>query len=292
MSKPPPRTRRLAFLGTPDVAVPPLRALVDAGFDIPLVVTRPDKRRRRRGEPEPSPVKAAALDLGIRVSDQVDDVLDVDVPLAAVVAFGRLIKPHVLEHVPMVNLHFSLLPRWRGAAPVERAILAGDERTGACLMEVVDELDAGDVYACGEMAIGPDDTADELRARLTEVGTDLLVRTLEEGLPEARPQQGEVTYAEKITPDDLHLDWSRPAAELHRVIRVGGAWTIFRGARLKVWRADLGDGGPAPGRLDGLSVGTGDGRLDLVEVQPEGHRRMDATAWANGARPDAGEGLG
>ena len=111
--------RRLAFLGTPEVAVP-LRALVDAGFDIPLVVTRPDKRRRRRGDAEPSPVKAAALDLGLPVSDDIDDVLDADVPLAAVVAFGRLIKPHVLERVPMVNLHYSLLPRWRGAAPVER----------------------------------------------------------------------------------------------------------------------------------------------------------------------------
>ncbi len=157
--------------------MPPLRALVAAGFDVALVVTRPDKRRGRRGDLSPSPVKAAAVELGLPVSHDVDDVLGTGADLGVVVAFGRIIKPHVLAALPMVNLHFSLLPRWRGAAPVERAILAGDERTGVCVMEVVDELDAGGVYRRAEVPVG-DRTADELRAELVAVGTDLLVDTL------------------------------------------------------------------------------------------------------------------
>ncbi len=269
---------RLAFLGTPEVAVPTLTGLVDAGHDIALVVSRADTRRGRGGATSPSPVKAAALELGLPVTDRVDDLLDLDPPadLGVVVAFGRIIKPHVLDALPMVNVHFSLLPRWRGAAPVERAILAGDRVTGVCLMNVAEGLDTGDVYACTELAIGPDDTADELRARLSGLGTTLVVDALAGGLPTPRPQKGEATYAEKLDPAELEIDWSRPAVDIHRLVRVGGAWTTHQGRRLKVRRTRL----------------TSDGELELLEVQPEGKGRMPMAAWANGARWQPGDPLG
>jgi methionyl-tRNA formyltransferase len=196
----------------------------------------------------------------------------------------------------MVNLHFSLLPRWRGAAPVERALLAGDERTGVCLMALEEGLDTGAVYGCREVPIGPDQTADELRSELVSLGTEMLVDMLAEGLPEPRAQEGEVTYAAKLQPEEHRLDWSRPAVQLHRVVRLGQAWTTFRGRRLKVLRSRLADGGHelAPGELapDGLRVGTGQGALELVEVQPEGREPQAAAAWRNGARPEPGERLG
>ncbi len=266
---------RLVFLGTPEAAVAPLQALQADGFDIALVVTRADARRGRGSGLSPSPVKAAALELGLPVSHRVDDVLDVGADLGVVVAFGRLVKPHVLDVVPMVNLHFSLLPRWRGAAPVERAILAGDAWTGVCLMDVEEGLDTGGVRAEAELEIGRDETADELRARLVEAGTGLLRHALRTGLYPATPQMGEPTYAAKIEPDELRLDWTRPAVELHRVVRVGGAFTTFRGKRLKVWRShvfedrdlhglreqgQLADG-LLPGALYGGGVVTGDGVL-------------------------------
>ncbi len=278
---------RLAFLGTPAASVVPLRALVDAGHEVALVVSQPDRRRGRGGRTSPSPVKQAALDLGLPVTDRVDDVLDAGVDLGVVVAFGRLIKPHVLAELPMVNLHFSLLPRWRGAAPVERAILAGDDRTGVDLMVVEEGLDTGGIYDRAEVAIGPDETADELRERLARLGAGLLVDDLARGLGEPRPQVGEPTYAHKIAPDDLALDWSAPAAQIHRVVRVGGAWTTHRGARLKVWRTAL-----APGGRDAVEVPAGDGAIWLVEVQPEGRRRMPARAWVNGVGGDVTAGLG
>ena len=284
----PDRPQRLVFLGTPAVAVPPLRALHGAGFDIALVVTRADKRRGRGSTLAPSPVKAAATELGIPVTTDVDAVLDTGADLGVVVAFGRIIKPHVLDVVPMVNLHFSLLPRWRGAAPVERAILAGDERTGVCVMAVEEGLDTGGVYRVEATPIGPDETLDALRGRLVAIGTRLLLDALREGLGPPAPQVGEVTYAEKIDPAELGLDWSAPAEQLARVVRLGGAWTTFRGRRLKVWSARATDGTHiGPGRIQGTTVGCGSGALELVEVQPEGKPRLAASAWANGARPAA-----
>ena len=265
----------------------PLRALVDVGYDVALVVSQRDKRRGRGGRLMPSPVKQAALDLGLRVSDRIDDALDANADLGVVVAFGRLIKPHVLERLPMVNLHFSLLPRWRGAAPVERAILAGDERTGVDLMAIEEGLDTGAVYDRAEVQIGADETAEELRARLAELGTELLVTNLPEGLPEPKPQEGEATYADKIDPAELRVDWRRPAVELHRLVRIGGAWTTHNGHRLKLWRTTL-----TPGVRDAVTVPAGDGPLHVVEVQPEGRRRMPAQAWANGVHWHPGDRLG
>lgn len=257
------------------------------------MVTRPDRRRGRGGALVPSPVKAVALAESIAVTEAVDDVMDAGVDLAVVVAFGRLIKPHVLERVPMVNLHFSLLPRWRGAAPVERAILAGDSQTGVCLMALEEGLDTGPVYRCERVDIGPEETADDLRTRLAHIGAGLLVEELGKGLGRPVPQEGDATYAAKLEPQELRLDWSLPAAQLHRVVRLGRAWTSFRGRRLLVLRAAVAPEGPPPGVLDGLMVGTGDGRgLALREVQAEGRAPVMAEDWVRGARPDAGERLG
>jgi methionyl-tRNA formyltransferase len=277
---------RLVFLGTPAVSVPPLRALVADGHDVALAVSAADKRRGRGAQLVPSPVKAAALELGIPVTDRVDDALDAGAELGVVVAFGRIIRPHVLAALPMVNMHFSLLPRWRGAAPVERAILAGDQETGVDLMVVADELDAGEIYDRTVLSIGADETADELRARLVEAGTALLVDNLRQGLPAPRPQEGEVTYAHKIEPAELEIDWSRPALDIHRLVRVGGAWTTRDGRRLKVWRTALPPGGA------GITVPAADGPIELLQVQPEGKGVMEARAWANGARWRDGERLG
>ncbi|MCA1691601.1 MAG: methionyl-tRNA formyltransferase [Actinobacteria bacterium] len=285
-------------MGTPEVAVAPLRGLVDAGHEVALVVSQPDRRRGRGADLQPSPVKAAAQELGLPVTDRVDDVVALGADLGVVVAYGKLIRPHVLDVLPMINVHFSLLPRWRGAAPVERAILAGDERTGVCIMGLEEGLDTGPVYACEEVPIEPEQTAEELRAELTEAGTRLLVGLLADGLPEPQPQVGEPTYAAKLEPVDHHLDWSAPAHHLHRVVRLGQAWTTFRGRRLKVLRSRLvGDGGDVtlePGALDAgsLRVGTGEGQLELVKVQPEGRGPQAAAAWRNGARPTAAERLG
>lgn len=292
LARPPRFPKRLAFLGTPPVAVVTLRALQASGYEIPLVITRPDKRRGRGGELSPSPVKAAAIELGLLVSHDVDDVLAAGADLAVVVAYGRLVKRHVLEAVPMVNLHFSLLPRWRGAAPVERAVLAGDATTGVCVMALEEGLDTGPIYRQAEYALDDEESVESVRARLAQVGTELLLAMLRDGMPEAVPQAGEATHAAKIDPNELRLDFAQPAAQLRRVVRLGDAWCTFRGKRLKVWRASNAAGPPAePGTLDGDRVACGDGWLVLEEVQPEGKGRVGAAAWLNGARPKPGEAL-
>lgn len=275
------------------MAVPPLQALHSAGFDIALVLTGADKRRGRRSEPSPTPVKSAAHDLGLPVAHDLQDVIELEADLGVVVAFGQIIRRPVLERLPMINLHFSLLPRWRGAAPVERALLAGDDRTGVCVMAVDESLDTGDVYAVREVPIGDRVTAADLRSELSVLGAGLLVDTLREGLLAPRPQAGEVTYAEKIRPSDLALDWSRRAVDLDRIVRVGGAWTTFRGRRLKIHDVlPLVSSAPRrPGEIHGLDVACGEGSLRLVEVQPEGKARIDASSWLNGARPEPHERL-
>ncbi len=293
MIPPPADVRRLAYLGTPHAAVPPLQALSAAGFDIGLVVTRSDKRRGRRGTLEPSPVKACAVELGIPVSHEVDDVLGVDADLGIVVAFGRLIRANVLDRLALVNLHFSLLPRWRGAAPVERAILAGDERTGVCLMALEETLDTGPVYRVAETPIGDRETAEQLRARLVEMGTEMLVDALVVGLGDPTPQHGDATYAAKIEPAELEIDWSRSAVEIDRLVRVGGAWTTLGGRRFKIWStgAPRADRVP-PGELAGRLVGAGSGSLELIEVQLEGRPRREIGAFLAGARLEPGTRLG
>ena len=286
---------RLAFLGSPPAAVPTLRALVDAGHQVVLVVSGPDKRRGRGAGLSPTPVKAAAIELGLAVSDQLDDVVGSGAELGVVVAYGRIIGVSILDAVPMVNLHFSLLPRWRGAAPVERAILAGDDRTGVCVMDVAEGLDTGDVHAVREVEIDSRETAAELTDRLATVGADLLVATLGSGLGVGVPQSDEgVTYAHKLTSEDRHLDWGRSAVELSRVVRIGGAWTTFRGERFKVVEAvpvERSVTGPVGTVVDGVVACGGATALELTKVQPQGRQAMDAASWANGARAN-GDVLG
>jgi methionyl-tRNA formyltransferase len=301
---------RLAFLGTPELAVPPLRALHRAGHDIALVVSRADRRRGRGSALLPSPLKAAATELGLPVTERIDDVVGAGVELGVVVAYGRLVPARVLEAVPMVNLHFSLLPRWRGAAPVERAILAGDPVTGVCVMALEEALDTGPVYRRVEVPIGPGEHLGPLRDRLVAVGTEQLVDLLAGGpgaMGDPEPQVGEPTYAEKIALEELALDFTEPAEQLSRVVRLDRAWTTFRGRRLRVLEAQVVEPGPEPGpagspgvgvgegppgALRGDLVATGRGVLRLVLVQPEGRGAVAATDWLRGARPAADERLG
>jgi methionyl-tRNA formyltransferase len=293
---------RLVFFGTPADAVPFLRALATrVDHEVALVVTQPDRRRGRGGRATPSPVKAAALELGLpvrtpeRAREVVDEVAASGAALGVVVAFGQLLPEALLRATPhgFVNVHFSLLPRWRGAAPVERAILAGDTETGVCIMELEAGLDTGPVYARCATAIGPEETAGELRARLVELGTPLLTATLPEiGSRRAEPQTGEPTYAVKLAVEEFETDWTRPADEVARLVRAGnprpGAWTTAGGRRLKIWRArphPTAAGGRAGEVLAHGRVVAGDGLVELVEVQPEGRARMSGEAWLAG-RPE------
>lgn len=288
---------KLVYLGSPEPAVRPLQALVAAGHEVVLVVSRADAKRGRGGELSPSPVKAAAAGLGIATTDRPDDVLDAvkrGAELGVVVAYGRLIKPPLLAALPFVNLHFSLLPRWRGAAPVERAFLAGDAETGVCLMALEAGLDTGPVYCRVVTPIGADEPVGALRDRLVVLGTELLLNALSDGLGPATTQEGEPTYAAKLDPAEFELRFDRPAAELHRLVRLGVAWTTFRGKRLKVLEAQLVEPGPPMGRFgeDAVTVGASVGGLRFVSVQPEGKAPMEAQAWRNGAQPRPGEHVG
>lgn len=268
-----------------------------------MVISNPDRRRSRRGDTEPSPVKALAMASSIPVSDRPLDILEARCDLGIVVAYGRLIKPDVLDHVPMVNIHFSLLPRWRGAAPVERAILAGDEVTGVCLMRLEAGLDTGPVYARSATVIEANEHVDALRERLGEIGNELLLDALSRGTSawaNAEPQTGEATYAKKLTTQDLHLDFTQPAVIAHRQIRVGRAWTTFRGRRFLVHDARVVADAYAPARADrSLRDGeivddfvvTPHGMLQLLVVQPEGRPRMEMRAWRIGAALQSGEGF-
>ena len=271
---------KLVYFGTPAAAVPPLEALVAAGHEIAAVVTQPDRRRRRGSGLVASPVRVAAEALGLPVLTPekarsiVDDVSALDADLGVVVAFGQLLPTDLLAAIDggLVNVHYSQLPRWRGAAPVERAILAGDTETGVCIMGVEEGLDTGPVYARATVSIGTAETAGELHARLVDAGTQLLVDTVPKIAtitPEV--QDGEPTYAAKLTVDEFELDLAQPASEQLRIVRAGnprpGAWLTVDGARFKVWSAN-----------------ESEGRFVPDEVQPEGKSRMPYAAWRAGHR--------
>ena len=290
---------KLVYIGSPDAAVPPLRALVAAGHDVVLVVSQPDKRRGRGSALSASPVKAAALELGLRSTDRIEEVIDADAELGVVVAYGRLIRPPVLAALPFLNLHFSLLPRWRGAAPVERAVLGGDAVTGVCLMGLEEGLDTGPVYRRAETAIDSLESAEALRARLVAIGTAMLVDALRDGLASlgsATPQVGESTYAAKLDPSEFQIDWTKSADEIHRLVRLGVAWTTFRGRRLKVLAGEsAASDATRPyriGSLDREFVTTGRGSLRLLTVQPEGRGSIPARDWLNGAQLTTDDRLG
>ncbi|MFM8857348.1 MAG: methionyl-tRNA formyltransferase [Actinomycetota bacterium] len=289
--------RRVAFLGTPDIAAGALACLIENRFDVALVVTRADKRRGRGSTLMGSPVKHLAEEHGIPVVHDLESLLDEHhvnpIDIGVVVAYGALIKPHVLAEIPMVNLHVSLLPRWRGAAPIERAILAGDDTTGVCLMQLEVGLDTGGVIASATMPIGDSTTAQDIRTQLLAEGNKLLLHALRTGDFRAQPQSGTPTYAAKIEPAERHIDWSEPATLVSRRVRIGGAWSTFRDRRFKIHSVTVRDIALPKGRvvLDGdrIVVGCGEGSVELREVQPEGKPRVPAQDWARGARLQNGD---
>ena len=278
----------LVYFGSPELAVAPLEALLASGHEIALVVSQPDAKRGRGSNLTPSPVKQRALELGLLVTSDPEAASQVGAELGVVVAYGRLLSPRLVAALPMVNLHFSLLPRWRGAAPVERAILAGDHETGVCLMAVEEGLDTGGVYATRTVEVGAK-SLEVLRRELVDLGCDLLREKLGDGLAslgDAVPQVGEVTYAKKVKNEEYVLDLHAPATELERVIRLGRAYTIDGGRRLRILEATIAVGSLSPGALKGTLLGTGQGALELKVVQPEGKPAMPAAAWSLGRRSD------
>ena len=301
------RTERVIFFGTPEIAVGPLRALVEAGFAVDLVVTGVDKRRGRGSETSPSPVKQAAIELQIPVTHDVADAIALVTSSGAisagrsigvVVAFGHIISAEALQMLPMINIHYSLLPRWRGAAPVERALLAGDEQTGVCIMQVVEQLDAGDILQSANTQILPTDTTSSLRARLGEIAIPLLIDVLSNGATAAQTQRGDVVVAAKITQADLEIEWSKPAVVVDRQVRVGGAFTFFNGKRFKIHslivsaEIFISESGNMVVVNDRVLVACGQGVVELLEVQPEGKPHISADDWKKGARLDAQSRLG
>ena len=304
---------RVVFAGTPEVALPALAAVADSAHELVGVVTRPDAPTGRGRRLTPSPVAEAAEALGVPVlkpghprEPAFQDALRGLAPDACpVVAYGALLPQSALDIPPRgwINLHFSLLPAWRGAAPVQHAIWAGDDVTGATTFRIVKELDAGPTYGLMTETIRPDDTAGTLLGRLAEGGAGLLVATLDglaDGSLDERPQLGDdVSFAPKITVDDARVDWSQPAAVIDRQVRActpaPGAWTTYAGERLKLGPVSLADGSLPPGEVvagkTAVVVGTGTRALRLGEVQAVGKRPMPAADWARGLRLGGGEVL-
>jgi methionyl-tRNA formyltransferase len=305
---------RIVFAGTPEVALAPLEALLGSRHEVVAVLTRPDAPAGRGKKLTPSPVAARAAELGIetltprrpRDEDFVARLTEIGPDCCPVVAYGALLPQRVID-VPrhgFVNLHFSLLPAWRGAAPVQHALLAGDPVTGATTFQIVLELDAGPTYLSVTEPVRPDDTAGDLLARLSVAGSDLLVATLdgiEDGTLTAKPQPTDgVSFAPKIEVDDARVDWLQPAEVVNRRIRgctpAPGAWTTLGGERLKLGPPVPVDGELAPGVLQVdkavVLVGTGTRPLRLGLVQAPGKKPMPAPDWARGAALPPGTALG
>jgi methionyl-tRNA formyltransferase len=305
---------RLVFAGTPEAAVPALDALLKSRHEVAAVITRPDAPAGRGLHHAASPVAERAAEAGIEVlkparprePEFIDRLRQIAPDCAPVTAYGALIPQSVLD-IPAqgwVNLHFSLLPAWRGAAPVQHAILHGDDITGATTFRLVKELDAGPVFGVATETIRPRDTAGDLLARLAVSGAELLVATLdgiESGQLEARPQPAEgISFAPKITAEDARVRWDQPATAVDRQIRActpgPGAWTMLGEARLKLWPVDpapdnADTGGPlAPGEVrilrSAVLAGTATTPVALGDIQPPGKRRIRAADWARGLRQD------
>ena len=295
---------RVLFAGTPAVAVPSLNALVNAGFEVVAVLTRPDAPIGRKRVLTPSPVAARAAELGIDVihATRVDGsvtarIAAAEPDVAAIVAYGGLIPRPALD-IPRhgwINLHFSLLPAWRGAAPVQRALIAGDDVTGAVTFLLEEGLDTGPVFGTLTESVGPDDTAGALLERLSHSGAVLLTQTLsavEAGKAAPQAQSGEVSLAPKLTLEDGRLHWNQPALAIGRRARgvtpEPGAWTTLDGQRVKLepvrLRPEANDLAPGEVTLKGRSVlvGTGSHAVELTRIQPAGKKMMAAADWARG----------
>lgn len=302
---------RIVFMGTPDFAVPSLDALVAAGHEVIAVVAQPDSvagRGLKVNRPATA-LRADELGLPVRQPRAInsgpfrDWFTSQPFDLAVVVAYGRILKPWHLAapRLGCVNVHASLLPRWRGAAPVHHAILAGDTRTGVCTMQMAEGLDTGDILLCAETAIGPQECVGELWDRLAILGGEVLVQTLARW-PERRPQpqdEAQATLAPPIARADCAVDWSLPARCVHDRIRGlspwPGAWTMHRGQPFKLWRSRIVEGAGEPGVVlradDHLHVACGEGAVELVEAQVAGGRRMSGKELCNGRKIAAGDHL-
>lgn len=304
---------RLVFAGTPDFAVPCLRALVDAGHELAAVYTQPDRPAGRGRKLQQSPVKAFALKYGIPVCQPISLKRDPDAvarlhayapDLMVVVAYGLLLPEDLLRtpRLGCVNVHASLLPRWRGAAPIQRAVLAGDTRSGVCIMGMEAGLDTGPVYLRRQLELDPGETGGTLHDKLAVLGAQALVEALP-GIADAslvpRPQDAEhATYAHKIQKSEAAIDWSQPAIAIERQIRAFNPWPVahtnLNGEVLRLWSAqaaDLGAAAMKPGEVvetgkSGISVATGAGTLLITRLQPPGRRPMSAADFLNARAMD------
>ncbi len=300
---------RVVFAGTPEPALPSLRALLDSPHEVVAVVTRPDAPAGRGRALRPSPVKALAAEAGIpvltprtpREEGFLERLRELAPDCCPVVAYGALVPRPLLDVPPAgwVNLHFSLLPAWRGAAPVQHALLAGDEVTGASTFRLEEGLDTGPVFGVVTEEVRPTDTAGDLLQRLSVSGAGLLRATLdglEAGTVTAVPQPADgVSLAPKIGVDDARVDWTAPAQRVDRLVRActpaPGAWTTLRGKRLKLGPVQLTDSELPAGALQGDLVGTATTAVRLGAVRPEGKGEMRAADWLRGLRPEPGERL-
>lgn len=300
---------RIVFAGTPEVALPSLHALLASQHEVLAVLTRPDALAGRGHRLRPSPVSLAAAELGIPIltpakpsePEFVEALQELAPDCCPVVAYGALIPQHVLD-IPSagwVNLHFSLLPAWRGAAPVQHSIMAGDEVTGASVFQLESGMDTGPVYGVVTEGIGAQDTAGDLLGRLADSGSHLMVKVLdgiEEGSVVAVPQPAEgVSYAPKITVEDARIDWNVPAMAVDRRIRgctpAPGAWTMLGDLKVKVSPARVTQESVAPGAMhvdrNRVLVGTATTAVELSTVQPAGKKAMAAADWARGLHADS-----
>ena len=304
---------KVIFAGTPDFAAAALKAIAAAGFEIPLVLTQPDRPKGRGMQLAPSPVKQAALELGLRVAqpeklrnnaEALQMLKEVEADVMVVAAYGLILPQDVLDAPKhgCLNIHASLLPRWRGAAPIQRAIEAGDAETGVCIMQMDIGLDTGDVVSEHRYAIQPTDTANEVHDALMNLGAEAIVADLQQLKAEGRlksvkqPEEG-VTYAQKLSKEEARIDWNESAAVIERKIRafnpVPAAWVEYQGKPMKIWRAEaVAQQGRAGEVLscstDGLVVACGENALKITELQPSGSKRMDIAAFAAGHTVEAG----
>ena len=304
---------KVIFAGTPDFAAAALKAIAAAGFEIPLVLTQPDRPKGRGMQLAPSPVKQAALELGLRVAQpeklrnnaealQMHKEAEADVMVVA--AYGLILPQDVLDTPKhgCLNIHASLLPRWRGAAPIQRAIEAGDAETGVCIMQMDIGLDTGDVVSEHRYAIQPTDTANEVHDALMKLGAEAIVADLQQLKAEGRlksvkqPEEG-VTYAQKLSKEEARINWNESAAVIERKIRafnpVPAAWVEYQGKPMKIWRAEVVAQQGRAGEVlscssDGLIIACGANALKITELQPSGSKRMNIAAFAAGHTVEAG----
>ena len=306
---------RLVFFGTPDFAVPSLRALLGEGFDIAAVVTQPDRPKgRSRSKVIPSPIKTAALEEGLTVlqperpdsPEFLAELRKLKPDLGVVVGYGQLLKPSLMElHAKgLINVHASLLPHFRGAAPIEHAILEGEDETGVTIMKIVSELDAGPIILQVTTPIVPDETGGELTARLAELGALALVEALSliavDAATSVPQDDSRATYAPKLTRDVARIEWDKPAERVSRQVRALdpriGAWTTLGGRVIKLFGprpADEWEVDDKPGEIveidPALVVATGLGSLQFIDVQPAGRERMAAASWVRGKNAKKGD---